>query len=565
MMKKAVSFFLIAVLLLCVFFGCDGTGHSAASEQQTSTVGLTVESTAEPGRDPAAEIAGAELKAGRHEREEGYVNPFKTHYIDTSFAVVHMEDGIFEESALRQAANLLAADIRTVADRLGETPDKVTIYLARRMERPAFLNGHIICTPEDLASGAYREALCGACCGLPIPWKQVGLAAYVFGAADESGLADYYADESHALTASCAAVYLVPDIAEEETVEAARKTAGSITGFLMENGGLSALQSAASTAEVLPAWQATLGITAPLALPEGCEKAGAMTVEYNRSYLCTIHMDNITVRVEEGSAADTADALYQFACRLWTGLEVEFDTIRREAPGFLAHAEERFSEPITIRFTRSAAGNWTSGYSIDLAHGNAVWHELMHVLLAYRYDNKETYWLAEGLAECFSFDAVSYALQYPEVTDDEFYTDDEVLDEAEKLFLESEKNIYRFLRSQRDDRLNGLYDCGSLEYAVGICRLLLDDPFEQESTVGEVRGYGYGGMPREEDGSGLTYPEAAVMFQYLAETYGMETVLRGNLENAPLVETYGKDYPELFTDCVAYLEETYGSLLAVSD
>ena len=52
---------------------------------------------------------------------------------------------------------------------------------------------------------------------------------------------------------------------------------------------------------------------------------------------------------------------------------------------------------------------------------------------------------------------------------------------------------------------------------------------------------------------------------YLAETYGMETVIRGNLEGASLAEICGKDYPELYADCVAYLAETYGPLLAAPD
>ena len=561
---RLVTLALAAALLFCVLSGCTG-GKVPAAMEQTAESGPALGSAAEPASGPAAEIAGAELKAGRHEREEGYQTPFNTRYIDTSFAAVHMEDQIFAESALREAAALLAADLRTVADCLHETPDKVTVYLVQHLDRPIYLNEHVVCTPDDLRSGAYREALCGACYGLSIPWKQVGLSAFVFGTIDESGLAEYYADEAHRLTASCAAVYLESDVADAETVEAARKTAQSITAYLMETGGLSAMRNAASTAAILPAWQEKLGISTPLTLPEGNEKAGAMTLEKNSSFLCTIHMDNITIRAEQGSFCNTADALYEFACRFWVGTEVVFDVIQREAPGCLAQAEERFSEPITIRFVRSGTVNWTYGYKIDLVNDRAVWHELMHILLAYQYDDMQDFWLVEGMADSFSYEAASLAMAFPDLTDDEFYPADGVQDEESRIFLDSEKNLYLFLRAQQDERLNGLYDYESIAFAYGICSLLLGDPMQQMPSVGDVRGYGYEGESKETDGRSLNYPETAVLFRYLADTYGMETVIRGNQENIPIAEICGKDYPELYADCVAWLNESYGSLLAVSD
>ena len=563
-MKRTLTQILAGILIFGLLFGCSGTTqHDLTSDTHSPATAETANPTPEPTPDPAAMIAEAEIREGRHEREEGYPNPFKTHMLETDFIAVHMEDAIFEEPALREAAGTVAADLHTIEERVGETPEKVTVFLVQRMDRPMLINGHVICTTEDLNSGAYREALCGACYQLAVQWKQVGLCAFVFGTVDESGLSEYYADEAHALTASCAAVYLLPTVTDEETLDAARKTAQSITAYILETGGISALQSIASTAEVLPAWQEKLGIETPIVLPNGHEKADAMTTEDNRSFLCVIHMDNITIRVEKGSFAETAEEFYTFACKFWYGAGVEMETIRTEIPGVLDIAEERFAQPITIRFTQPGIINWTDGFTIYLVGDKAVWHELMHVMLIYGKNDQETYWLCEAIADYFSQDAASFAITMPDPAEEEdLFVPDAGREEALQIFLHHMWNVYRYLRTHESVIPEGLYDVKAINRAEGICCLLLGNPWGAGSTVGGARGYGYEGGPKETDGKGLSYTEATVLFKYRADTYGIETVVQGYLNGTPLSETYGKEYPELYQDCIAYITETYGSLLA---
>ena len=67
------------------------------------------------------------------------------------------------------------------------------------------------------------------------------------------------------------------------------------------------------------------------------------------------------------------------------------------------------------------------------------------------------------------------------------------------------------------------------------------------------------------DGNALSYEEAMVVLEYLFDTYGTDTIADCMMNNRTLSEMCGKDYPELYQDCIAYLWETYGHLIETSD
>ena len=558
-MKKSVSLLLIAALLFGAVFGCGGTAKQEPMAKPTR----------EPPPDPAAMIAEAEIREGRHEREDGYPNPFKTHMLETDFIAVHMEDAIFEESVLRDAAKTIAADMHSIEDSLGETPEKATVYLVQRMDQPTLLNGHVVCTVGDLSSGAYREALCGACYGLTAPWKQIGLSAYVFGTVDESGLKEYYADEAHALVASCAAMYLLDDFADAQSAEAARKTAQSMTLYLLNNGGLCALQSVVSTAEILPAWQAYIGIETPFELPEGSEYAGNVTAKSDAVYRCIVRKDNFAFRLEKESFCDTPDDLYRFLCAFFLGAEMVMDKIRTELPGYAALAEERFSSPITVVLMPERVGRsgTSSPERTDLHTGYVAPHELVHMLLWTDTDERSRdelprLWQNEAIAEHFSLAAITHAFSEPEYDGFEGMIADLFSEEwaTDPGYCKALWNVYCAGKSENAIAGNDMRDEYAWQSAIGVCGLLIEnDPLEApERTVAGMYGY----KPEDADGFGLTYEEAMIVIEYLFDRFGTETVVDAYMNRVPFAEAFGSDYPELYADCIAYLRETYGSLLA---
>ena len=56
-------------------------------------------------------------------------------------------------------------------------------------------------------------------------------------------------------------------------------------------------------------------------------------------------------------------------------------------------------------------------------------------------------------------------------------------------------------------------------------------------------------------GNALSYPEAYVFVEYLANTYGMDTVASSVCEVGDLEKYYGKNYEELYNDLISYLQE----------
>ena len=559
-MKKAVSLLLLAALLFGAAFGCAAAREEATKASSEPTVNPTAEPTAEP---------VYEIREGRHAREEGYPNPFQTHCLETDCAVVHMEDTIYTESTLRDAERTVAADMDTIADALGEAPDKVTVYLVQRMDRPTLLNGHILCTVGDLENGAYREALCGACYGLSAPWKQIGLNAYVFGTIDENGLTEYYADGAHALTASCAAMYLADGFADEQTVQAARRTAQSMTRYLLQNGGLAALKNVRSTAEVLPAWQAHLGIETPIVLPEGSEHAGSVTAAGDTVYRCIVRKDNFTFRLEKGSFADTPDDLYRFLCAFFSGADRVLDRIRTELPGYAARIEERFFAPITIvLMPESVQRSGTSSPGrMDLHTGYLSLHELVHVLL-WTDVNERTraelprLWENEALAEHFSLAAITCAFPEAEYDSFEAFIDDLLSEEWETDpdFCTALWNVYCAEKAKNAIADGDTWDEYAWQRAIGVCGLLFEnDPLEApERTVAVMYGY----KPEDADGFALTYEEAMVFIEYLFDRFGTETVTDAYMDGVPFADAFGADYTELYGDCLAYLRETHGARIA---
>ncbi len=542
----------------------------AASPAPEPTAAPTPEPTSEPTPDPAAMIDEAEISEGRHEREKDYSAPFKTRYIDTPLAVVHLEDSAdCSEETIRALAEAVVSDVLAIRTRTGETPDKVTVYIVQRMlkDRPVLLGNRLFCTAADLESGLYREALCGACYGLSIPWKQVGLCEYVFGTVDESGLRDYYADETHTLTASCAAVYLLPAVADEETVDAVKKTAASITAFLIENEGFDAFKAAVSTAEILPAWAAHLGIEAPV-LPNGNEQAGTMTAESDRKYLCVLRTENFTINVTEGAFAQTPDELYSFVCKLYYGMGFVLEQIRDELPSYAELAETRYADGITVDMiipTQEQVSRASSGTVWIITEG-VVWHEIVHVLLEEIIYNQDLWWQCEALAEHYSLTASALAVPWDEVDETVFFDVDEEVPAYRVAFFRTIWPVFLRERERDVSVPEGVYSDRAHARAVGIGELLLDDNLfsrgDDESIAG-VRGRDAGDV--KTDGNALSYSEATVVLEYLFDVYGAETVVTGYMNGRPLSETFGKDYPELFADCIAYLWETYGPLLATAD
>ena len=60
-------------------------------------------------------------------------------------------------------------------------------------------------------------------------------------------------------------------------------------------------------------------------------------------------------------------------------------------------------------------------------------------------------------------------------------------------------------------------------------------------------------------------PGNVILGDRVVTLFGTETVTDAYMNRVPFAEAFGSDYETLFGDCIAYLRNTYGPLLAVSD
>jgi hypothetical protein len=222
---------------------------------------------------------------------------------------------------------------------------------------------------------------------------------------------------------------------------------------------------------------------------------------------------------------------------------------------------------ITLADDPTQSGISTGGqYEINLVRRYDVWHEFIHALLWTNGSNTPT-WMQEGLAEHFSRGVVSTVVAEPEANSlaDWFPAGIDVEGDA-LAFCEAAFRVYEKVRREDETVASDLHDDWAYRRALAVCELLLPyDPYEghRYASVNGVRGEKADAQAT--DGNGLSYEEAMVMLEYLFDVYGTDTIADGMMNNRPLSETCGKDYPELYADCIAYLWETYGDLLGIEN
>lgn len=563
-MRRLLSGWIVCIMLAGVLLGCgkpENRNESASEATAAPTVTAMQTATPEPTSEPTPL---PEITQSVHKRESKYYAYFKTYVLETAQCTVQVEDVIFSEETICRLAEAIEADLNAIGERLGETPQHVTVYAVKqpRTGQPISVEDRVFCSVKDIETGAYRGALCGACFGMENPWKQYGLQTIVFGTLDETGLREYYADPSHMHSASCAAVFLSPLSADDETLEMTRRTAASITAFVMESGGLDALRGVTSTSEVLADWQAHIGIKKPLMLLIKDADVACMRVESDYRYLYAVRLENFVFYVADGSFAQTANDMYAFLCLFYYGMQSVWDTIRDDAPEYLELAEKRFKEPITVYIKQTVTG-WsvTTRNEIVLTTVDEIWWAMVHILLWCDKFNKDLTWQNEAIAqhfsrrawsECWPLNEEAHLSEHRQLVIDRFSA------KNGEQFITFVQAVYRSLRETDTVLPQGRFSEPLYARAFGIAYLLMpDNPDTDRPTVSGLSDHGN----KSVDGNGLKYEEALAFFDYLMDTYGKETVMDGYMSGASIEKTYGKSYPELYREFYSYLKETYGYLL----
>ena len=569
-MKQTIFVSFIACLLAGVLVGC---GKPVYAKAVSSDTGADVEGETESAVDSIlGDINNQEIVEGNHRREEDYMAAFRTHMLSADPFTLHMENRIYEETALREAAKKLLSDLSSLENTTGVKPEAVTVYLVSSTLNgcPQVVGSQVFCCPEDLESGTYRDALAGAAYSLPCAWQRAGLAELVFGEEANINLKNYYADSAHALTASCSAIHLSPVLSDAETVSAARQTARSLTSFVLENEDFSAFREATYPGPLLPIWSNSLGISPVPYLPAGSTDAADLAIEMKKGTVCVLNVKNFSVTISENSWLLDPDGLYNWFCRFFAGMDMVLEQIAAEAPSSLAIAEQRYAESISIIFCDpySPTCAYPVQNRIELTKDNAIWHEMIHLLLEETVVLEEQEWIEEAIAEHFS-----YAVQtryaptryYSEGFDAYLRFFEEVsgkeAEEDDMLFHQQVWDLYQAFRTETDSDDNEAY-CR----AYGIISLLSEGKLKRtqvrmlyDKSIAFKRERKDGA--KKNSGSFLSYPEAVVMLEYLGDHYEMDALIEAFVNGNSLEKTFGIRYTEIYQDAIDYYAQKYAGQL----
>ena len=557
-MKKHRCFciiLLLTILPVALLCGCSGKGGPIDADQI------------------AEDINSKEIRESDHPREEDYMAAFNTHMLSFDPFTLHMENRIYEETALREAAKTLLSDLSALENKTGVKPEFVTVYLVGSTLDgcPQIVGDRVFCCPEDLRDGTYREALAGAVYSLRCVWQRAGLTESVFGGETSIDLKEYYADSAHALTASCSAIHLSPVLSDEETVSAARETAKSLTSFILENDGFSAFRETTDPGSLLSAWSKSLGISPAPSLPEKSADAAGLTLGMKSGAVCVLRVKNFTVTISEDSWLLDPDGLYNWFCSFFSGMDMVLEQIAAEAHSSYAIAEERYAEPIYIDF--GSINDYTYAYptrnEIVLTKNNAIWHEMVHLLLEETVVTKEQEWLEEGLAEHFSYAAQTrYApTRYYSDGFDAYlqFFEEESGKEAEEDDMRFHKQVWKLYESFRTETDND--DAEAYCRAYGIVSLLSEGKLERtqvrmlyDKSIAFKRGQTEGS--KKYSGSALTYPEAMVLFEYLGERYDKDALIEAFLNGSSFEKAFGSGYSDYYPAAIDYYTQQYADLLS---
>lgn len=313
-------------------------------------------------------------------------------------------------------------------------------------------------------------------------------------------------------------------------------------------------------------WASMYQVDIP-ALPEGYESVSHLTVAHSSETSVTLcangERNQFRFELQPRDWIATAEEYYRFLCRFYDGYELLLDRMQELLPTAFEQVETNANTATTVRFIDSNGQTKANPLSSEISIGepDSIWHELCHTLMPRGLAlNKADVWLSEGLANWF---AAELETAYGVVRRDPMYlylTDPTVFLNVNPVTVEQQSCIVACYEQFAPLPATSMdIDAGAFYRACGITTLLRQDldnddglPMNVHSVDGSKRTKRIG-----KNGNNLTYPEAVLAIDYLAEQHGIDTVVSGFLAQKPFDEWYGMTYLQFQKQFFGWVQEQY--------
>lgn len=556
MAVKHLKLYLLIVVLCSLLAGC--IVPSSKNETDNNIPQTTESRAAEAG----------DIKEGRHYRTEQYAADFKVFTITTGYGAVHMEQKFFAEDALQDAAFQIEEDMAVIAEKTGGKLRPVELYVVGQTisGQPQNSEGHVYCTMQDISSGAYRQALVTEVYGLTMLWQSVGLSRFIFEEpTDIASLLKDCAETDHHIF-SLFPAYFVHAFCDADTIQLVQKLSQSVTESFLQNNSLEEYICLETAEPAVQLWACMNQMEIP-AFPEGYEEVSHLAISSISAETVTLcadmDMNRFSFELRPTDWICTAEEYYSFLCRFYDGYEMLLQGMRELLPSAYEQVQKNANAATRVVFTDSTEQTKVNSLASKLSIGDpdSIWHELCHVLLPRGLSlNGEDVWLSEGLSNWFAaeletaYGMIRREAMYVYLTDPTVFRDvDSVAVEQQACIIACYEQFAPLPARSMD------IDAGALYRACGITTLLHNE-LDNENGL-PMNGYSVDGTKRTKrigkTGNTLTYPEAMLAIDYLAEQYGIDTVVSGFLAQEPFEKWYGMTYLQFHKKFCEWIQEQY--------
>lgn len=463
-----------------------------------------------------------------HQRNEGYPAQFKTYRAQDELIGLSIQQNIYESESAGILWNKASEDIHMIRNTLGTQLHKTEIYIV-----PQTLNGliqvignRVYSTAEDVLSGQYREALLAAVLGTDEPWLAIGLTAYVFGTKpDDDMLVGYYSHAESLNILSLFAAYFNDAFADEAERGIAEATAASLSRYVIETYGLDELLKQGKT--YVQPWLASLGINREYDNPYSGSFSRyryTATKDYPLVVIST-RGDEFYFPVLEG-LIETPRQIEDILFENTQSEKVILSYLEEHAPEYFEEIKRNYSEPIFYYFNDDHDYHVADRGRRVHVNPSVIIHAMIHVMIP----------PPKGIPSLWPYESIVVYLNsevYPSKAERiRFFnvlTADFDGDSADDQIARLTQQIYKKhaeMPANRDDLDVLLFTKSVVAAAMLLPHLKSESPL---LTV-TFREWRKRQFSSGEEGSDLTYPQAASFGDYLVRNYGLSSLIRLCLE-----------------------------------
>lgn len=494
---------------------------------------------------------------GEHEREDAYAAEFSTMDKTTGDLTLHVASSIFDETAGNAMLEQIQSDLDLMDEAGAPAGDPVDVYIVLETlsGNPQAGENKVFCTRDQLESGAYHQYLVQAALDQDTFWKAYGLSRYIFGSEasetpDSQELETYYQDGEHAGTFSLLPVYFSEDFADENTVAIAQATAEALTQYCIAEYGMDQFLESSDMSEYRKAWAESLGLACGEDFPAEADQVQYVTDDGS---VMELTYENFTFYMKPTNWLEDADAVYSFLTQWFDDYSNMVENFRENEPEAYELLEENINRGIYVYLENEEAdvpSLTAEDGIITLRYADALCHEIGHCW-SFSTDSSLS-WLTEGMAEFFSIPANVRCFSqletvYKYVVDEDM---DNQLDNAgDRLMMQHIRDYY--LSQNKEMTLETREDYAFLYEAIG-ASLLGDPECETTLTFANTSVLIDGEGVEAVGGNALTYVEAYVLTKYLAETYGLDTIIKVMQGEYAYTDVFPEDFEEILADYREY-------------